>query len=316
MADAEPGKGARRLAIGIAAIALAAVFVVLLVRGGGSRPVVEDTFSSPSANTAPAPAPPSAQAPLQPIPSSAGLDRDGLLTAARAAASAYAQGAAPSGTVAALGGRRFQLRLPFGCEGPATADTDGAAFWALGPDGDTLRVSVRPEVWTDSPFAQLIGGEGVEAVEGFWIPRPWQASETCPARRTDPLLAEAPPASPQTVGLATVFGPASSRVGRRGERPYELTLPLTQADRPGREGLQIVLEGRVAPFADGRAIACRSAGPDQRPVCLIGAQLDRVAVRNPVTEAVLGEWRDAAALNPLPARPSSPAASAGAGPPG
>ena len=315
MADAEPGKSARRLVIGIAAIVLAAVVVVSLVRGGGSRPVA-DTFPTPSANTAPAPTPPSAQAPLQPIPSSAALDRDGLLTAARAAASAYAQGEAPGETSAALGGRRFQLRLAFGCEGPATAETGGSAFWALGPDGDTLRVSVRPEVWTDSPFAQLIGGEGVEAVEGFWIPRPWQASETCPARRTDPLLAEAPPASPQTVGLATVFGPASSRVGRRGGRPYELTLPLTQANRPGLEGLQIVLEGRVAPFADGRSIACRSAGPAQRPVCLIGSQLDRVAVRNPATEAVLGEWRDAAALNPLPARPSSPAASTGAGPPG
>ena len=316
MADAEPGKGARRLAIGIATIALAAVVVVLLVRGGGWRSVAEGPGSSPTANPSPAPAPPPAQTALQSSPPQGALDREGLLTAARTAASAYAQGEAPSGTSAALGGRRFQLRLPFGCAGPATADTDSAAFWALGPDGDTLRVRVRPEVWTDSPFAQVIGGEGVEAVEGFWIPRPWQASETCPSQRTDPLLTETPPASPQTVGLAIVFGPASSRIGRRGERPYELTLPLTQADRPGREGLQIVLEGRVAAFADGRAIACRSAGPDQRPVCLIGAQLDRVAVRNPATEAILGEWRDAAPLSPLPSPPSSSAASAGAEPPG
>jgi hypothetical protein len=132
----------------------------------------------------------------------------------------------------------------------------------------------------------------VEAVEGFWIPRPWQNGDRCPARTADPLQAEPPTPSPQTVGLATVFGPNSSRLNRRGERPYELTLPVSDAARP-TQGLQLVLEGRLTALPDGRLIACRSASPDQRPVCLIGAQIDRVAVRDPASQRSLGEWRDA-----------------------
>ena len=46
----------------------------------------------------------------------------------------------------------------------------------------------------------------------------------------------------------------------------------------------------MAAFADGRAVRCRAAGPDQRPICIGAVQLDRVAFED-AQGAVLSEWR-------------------------
>ena len=65
------------------------------------------------------------------------------------------------------------------------------------------------------------------------------------------------------------------------------------ADRPAAipdRGYRLVLEGRMGAFADGRAVRCRAAGPDQRPICIGAAQLDRVAFED-AQGAVLSEWR-------------------------
>lgn len=47
----------------------------------------------------------------------------------------------------------------------------------------------------------------------------------------------------------------------------------------------------MTTFADGRAIHCRTAAPDQRPVCIGAAQLDRVAFED-ADGQMLSEWRD------------------------
>lgn len=307
MAETEPAK-ARRLAIGVGVIALLAAGAVALLRDRGAGtlelpPPVTAAEVPAAVSGPPTPAPPT--------PIVAVLNRAELLKAVGEAASAYEEGAGGDRASPPLAGRRFLLRVPFGCPGADGAGAESAS-WAVTPDGGALKVTVRPETWTDSPFAQALGGEGVEAVEGFWIPQPWRMSETCSARRSDPLLPEPPQPSPQTVGLAAVFGPESSRVARRGDRPYELTLASADAERPGPQGLQLVLEGRVTAFSDGRAIACRSAGPAQRPVCLVAAQIERVAVRNPASDRLLGEWRDGTVLSPAP--PSAPAGSAAPAP--
>lgn len=302
MADNDPRRPSRKLLIGVLLIALGAAAVVALSTSGDGRRTPPPDAATPAPAPEPAVAPPSA-APVPPAPTSSTLNRAALLDAAASAAAAYSAGAAPPPELAALDGRRFALTIPFGCDGP---DESGTApeGWSIGPAGETLRITVRPEAWTSSPFAQALGGGEAEAVEGFWIPRPWQRTETCPPRPADPLAAEAPLPSPQTVGLATVYGRGSSRLGRRGDRPFELTLPLANAARPGPQGLQLVVEGRMTAFADGRTAACQAASPEQRPVCLIGAAVERVAIRNPATGRVLGEWREAGPVTaPGPAAP-------------
>jgi len=292
MAAPDSGASRRKLVVGLALIALAAALVVFLVQRAEAPP---EPPVAPEIRTG-VPAPPSeVRPPTVPLAPPPPAGRSDLLAAAAAAASAYGSGApAAAATQPTLTGRRFRISLPFGCSGPG--EEGDSAFWRYGPDRETIRVSVRPEVWTDSGFVRELGGsETFDAVEGFWIRRPWAASEDCPAARPDPLQAVQPAASPETVGLAVFYGPNDSRVARRDGRPYEVVAPAPDdGSPPAPRGYRLVLEGRVTGFPGGAAVRCRSPSVDQRPVCLIGVQIDLVQIRDPAAppaEAVLGEWR-------------------------
>ena len=234
-----------------------------------------------------APAPPPAAPPpaativapaLPPPP----LGREEVLRATADAAAAQAARAAYPETAARLSGRQFRLRLPFGCFGPAE---DASLAYAYDQPRGVLRLTARPQAWTGTPLAALAqDGAPVEAVEGFWIRRPWLLAETCPS--SPPASTGAQPSS-ETVGLAQVFEKGGSRIGRRGGQPYELTRKAA-LDPGWMAGFRLVLEGRIAQ-AEGRPIRCRSDHPDRRPVCLIRVELDRVAFETAGGE-VLGEW--------------------------
>ena len=132
---------------------------------------------------------------------------------------------------------------------------------------------------------------GLEAVEGFWLARPWLLTEACPAMA--PTASASSQASPQTAGLAAVFKANGARTGRRNGRAYEFTLRGEdgQPPVPSAQGYRLVLEGRMTAFADGRAIHCRAAAADQRPSCIGAVQLDRVAFED-ADGQMLSEWRD------------------------
>jgi hypothetical protein len=235
-------------------------------------------------------------APVVPTPPPA-LTRSDLVSAGGQAATAYAEGRAPLGSDT-LVGRSFAVRLPFGCSGPTPANAlnaegGGLAGWSWGPDRKTIQLRMMPSDWVGSAMLSDAGAsEKWEAVEGFWIPRPWLAAETCPAVRSDPLQTAAPPSSPQTLGIAAVFEAGGSRLGRRNGRAYEFTIrgqndaPMT----PPKEGFRMLLEGRIASFPSGRGIECRAPGPDQRPVCIVAVQLDRVVYED-AGGSTLSEWR-------------------------
>ena len=222
------------------------------------------------------------------------LDRRALLSAVGQAAADYAAGGAP--VAAPLVGRQFDIRLAFGCEGAETPPADGAgdglARWSWGPDRETIRLSLTPGDWARSALIAGAGQDQWEAVEGFWVARPWMTADGCPSLRADPLASGPVAPSPPTVGLAAVFKTGGSRLGRRNGRAYAHTIrqagdaPLIALDA----GYRIRLQGRVAAFPDGRAIRCRAANPNQRPVCVAAVQLDRVAFETPTGET-LSEWR-------------------------
>lgn len=228
--------------------------------------------------------------PLAPQPT---LARKDILDAAARAASDYAVGRPLSDSDTVVG-RPFSIRLPFGCSGPSPNGDEAAGVgqWAWGPDRKTIELTMTPADWTASAMiAQAGAGTTWEAIEGFWIARPWIASEACPAVKSDPLQTVAG-VSPQTLGIAAVFEAGGSRIGRRDGRAYRYTIrskddaPLTAAPR----GYRLLLEGRMERFPDGRAVECRGAGPDERPVCIAAARLDRVAFET-VEGDVLAEWR-------------------------
>lgn len=241
-----------------------------------------------------APTPPPVEVAPPVAPPSPVLDRQGLLEGIARAASDHAAGVRADG-VDPLVGRRFAVRLAFGCGG-LPAGRDGLAQWAPTESGDGIRLSLTPEDWKDAPPVAGPGEEHWEAVEGFWISRPWMQGDACPAISAAKSAAapETAAASPQTAGLAAVFETGGSRLSRRNGRAYAFTVrpPAGQAEAVVPEGgWQVVLEGRIVGFPDGRAVRCRSAGPDQRPVCVAAVKLDRVAFAAADGTTVLSEWR-------------------------
>lgn len=232
------------------------------------------------------PAPPAAAEPSAAVapPAPPALGRAEILAAAGAAAAAYAAGEPYPSAAAALAGRRFVLRLPFGCYGPAP---DAGAGYVFDAEKGTLKLTVRPQVWTDAPWVrELVGAPEAEAIDGFWIRRPWMTAEACPAVGGAPGAATAP----ETVGLVRVFEPGASRLARRGGRPYEVTEKAEDGAPPGQGGFRLVLEGRVMEPASGQPVRCRGDGPDVRPVCLLLVDFDRVAMED-ARGRQLAEWR-------------------------
>lgn len=258
----------------------------------------DQNIPDPVATNAQTEAPTTPKEPVTPVVPALppALTRGDLVSAAGQAASAYAEGkhlTSPDPFV----GRSFAVRIPFGCNGLASAEVsasegDGLAAWTWGPDRKTIQLRMTPSDWTGSAMLAKAGtSDEWEAVEGFWIPRPWLASESCPAVKADPLQTGTPPASPQAVGLAAVFETGSSRLGRRNGRPYEYTVRAKGDEplAPPEGGFRMLLEGRVVSFPNGRAIECQAPGPDQRPVCILAIQLGRVAYED-AGGSILTEW--------------------------
>ena len=276
-----PGFRLARKAIAVASLAL-------LLTG------CEQNGSEPSAGVpSEAPVPPAPRSLAAPVPV---LARGDLVSAAGRAASSYAGEEKPEGADP-LVGRTFSIKIAFGCSGPTpgspdTSEAPGLASWSWGREGKTIELKMAPGSWAGS--ALIVGNADApdwEAVEGFWIPHPWLLSESCPTVRGDPLQTTSAEIAPQTLGLAAIFESGGSRIGRRKGRAYTFTLRPdgdTPLQAPAR-GYRLLLEGRVASFPDGRAIRCRAAGPDQRPVCVIATKLDRVAFAEP-DGSILSEW--------------------------
>lgn len=192
-------------------------------------------------------------------------------------------------------GRRFQVKIPFGCGG-VQVRPDGLQAQALyDAEANVARLSARPADWSTLPLIlSLPKSADVEAAEGFWLPRPWTRGEGCPQAINEGASAATPtPPAAQTVGLVQIFRGDESRIGRRGDRPYEFVRKFTADDAAlVAHDYRLVLDGEVTGFIDGSAARCWSESPDHRPVCLFAVRLDRVAFEDGETGEQLAEWKD------------------------
>lgn len=230
------------------------------------------------------PAPPSAPAAVIPAPPPP-LGRAALLDAVALAADAASAGRPYPEAAAALAGRSFRLKLPFGCTGASTGEAGLGYEW--NPEGRILKLSAAPETWSDTALRTQIGDEATESLEGFWLRRPWLRTEDCPAAVPGDDLS-GPPA-PETLGLVSVFGRDDSRIQKRSRRPYEITRKLKEGEAPSPNGYRLVLEGRVGGGEDQPPVICRSNGPDRPPLCFVRVNVDRVAFETPAGDQ-LAEW--------------------------
>ena len=232
------------------------------------------------------------------------IDRERLLTSVARAASAYAAGADNSEADRALDGRRFEVRLRFGCGRGTTGDD--VSGWTVDESSKTLRLKAVPDLSFDDPLVRsLAGREGVEAVEGFWLKRPWLLTAACPAPKAseakvplqrdpsaNPAIEEEMQIAPRAprVGIAQFFTATDSRTGRRSDRPYESVKPLEEGGELGAAGFNLILSGRLTAGPAGRVIACGSASIDSWPDCIIFADIDQVRMERPETRKVIAEW--------------------------
>ena len=205
------------------------------------------------------------------------LNREGMILAALRAATAAALGEDDSVAQADLKGRRFEVRIRFGCSG---SDDQASSGWTHDAAKGVLRARVRADVNSDGLKASDSGDGGFEGAVGFTLRRPWMLTDGCPDPRFA-AMAEGP-----AIAITQLFTASDSRV-QRPEESYEAVAQVTAAQLPTR-GLNLILSGRLKPLADGRAIRC--AASDGPPACVISTVIDRVGIEDPVRNVTLAEF--------------------------
>ena len=149
----------------------------------------------------------------------------------------------------------------------------------------------------------------VEAVDGFWIERPWIFADRCPvadeipaaaentpdkdsdaAASDDPVPATAAPSTASRFGIAQLYTARDSRTGRRGGEAYSITRRVVEAERPDPKSLRLVLRGRLSVAPGGQLIQCKFTTPDVPPRCIISASFDRVSFENADGSTVYAQW--------------------------
>ena len=217
------------------------------------------------------------------------MERAGLLQAVATAASATGLGRDTVEDQRKLEGRTFEVRIRFGCAGSGTGTGEAGPFGVrFDEEARTLRVRAAPDLTIGDPALVKLAGEGIDAVEGFWMRRPWLLTDGCPVASAPAHAAS--PLSEQRVGLAQFFGSSDSRTGQRKGRAYESTSTLREGETPSLQGYNLVLAGRLKKLGSGRVINCRVTGRDAPPECIVSAEFDHVWMEHPQTRAILAEW--------------------------
>lgn len=288
MSDNRPPPPNPKLALvaplSIGAVVVAIVLIAVLASRWGHKPPHP-----------PAPAPSATPVVATPIvaPPPA-MGREDLIRASQAFAEAYVDGAKPEKPAPPIVGRKFSLRIPFGCDGPQVGYGVAPAYFEYDPQKKSLKLQARPSNLSTLPLIQgLANADRIESVEGFWIPRPWAKTETCPLRRDDPAPATPTAPAAPSLGLAWIFDKGGSRLSQRAGHAYEFSRKLGDNDVTMlSHTYRLVLEGRITGFSDGQPVHCWAESPEHRPICLFSVQFDRVAFEDAADDKLLAEWRD------------------------
>lgn len=270
--------------------ALAGIWLLSACEDRKATEAPENTIASETA--VPAPVLPVAEKPF---------DREALLQAVAKASSNAALGRKDGEAQRKLDGRPFEVRLRFGCAGDRTQ----SRTWSYDEKRRKLSVRIAPEITGTDPIVLALGESGYEAVEGFWIRRPWQFEAGCsapveqageppsphPTGSMTGSAAQAAPVMPApNIGLAQFYTAADSRTHRRDNRAYAASKILGEAGAPSSRGYNLVIAGRLRKLASGAVIACRHRGSNAPPDCIVSVQIDIVAIRDPVSGASVAEW--------------------------
>ncbi len=273
-------------------LALAGGLAAVLVVGGGGFLLGRATTQRDPVVTAPAPvAAPSPEATPEPEASRGVLGRSDLIGLAALAADTAATGR--EGELGDAAGRRFELRLPFGCGGPAGEQSNAAMRWRYDAADNALRLHIAPVVWSGAEWWTDAPPPNNSTIAGWWIARPWTSSEACPTGNDQLAVLGAEPVtlSGQTVALGQISQPGDARDDQRNKRSYDAVVRFPQGELDTSKGFRLRISGRIARLPGSGPVRCQQpAGPEQRPICLVGVVLDNVAIENPANDETLVTW--------------------------
>jgi hypothetical protein len=173
--------------------------------------------------------------------------------------------------------------------------------WRYDSKAQALRINVHPVAWTAQGWWPAEEANGVEAIEGFWVARPWTSSEACPGGGDRPAAAGTEPVTlpGQTLALGQIFLAESGRGGRRDGKPYEAVVQVAEDQLDASRGFRLRISGRIARAGNVGPVRCRQpAGPEQRPICLISVVMDEVSVENSASGSTLATWSLGAGKTP------------------
>lgn len=217
------------------------------------------------------------------------LGRADIVALASRAADAFASGLAPPDDVANLAGRRFDLVIVAGCEGPSAPDSKEAFRWRYDSAQQTLRADASPTAWTGDDWKIIMSPDTTYAAEGFWITRAWSSAESCglPAVTAD---ADAPAAvTPEHTLAIAQFTPIGAKPAR--SRAFSTVQRIAPDVLHPELGFRIRLTGRIERTPDGQPIQCvQPAGAEQRPRCVIAASFDELRLESPGVAGSLAVW--------------------------
>lgn len=223
----------------------------------------------------------------EPLPDAKGLlGRADITAAAAHAADALASGKAPPQALGDLAGRRFSLALPFGCSGPAGADSPAPLRWSYDDATQALHVHVALMMWQPDEWGMKPDSVGVP--QGFWVTRPWSSAEICPSAVNDSVaMATQPMTLPgQTVAL---IGFGSAITG--DNKGYEATVRIPRDKLNLAQGLRARITGRIDHIPGNGVVRCvQPAGIEQQPICAVAAVFDEMVIDNPATGETIGTW--------------------------
>ena len=234
------------------------------------------------------------------------LGRAAILRAVSAATDAAASGQPYPAANRELMDRTFELHLPFACDGTATGTWGDVE---VDPIREVLRINVKPERWdAGSPVGMAAPDQIFDAIEGFWIERPWTMSDSCPkpiasATTNSATIASSSASMPaadepksipensQTVALAQFFAPETSRTLQRKNRPYTFTGKSLAGQSVSSGAYRLKLTGRIVGFIDGQPIHCTVADVSRAPLCVVAVEFIEVSIENGDADNILATWK-------------------------
>lgn len=228
------------------------------------------------------------------------LGRGDIIALGNRAADALTSGAQLPEDVMGVAGRRFEILLPFGCDGPAPEGSTAPMRWRYDADERTLRIHVAPTRWQAADWG-MRPADGADAnYKGFWISRPWSSAQQCPKTQGQGALSDVQPVTlpGETLALAQI---PQNEEGRSAERPYETVQRVPPDKLAAAQGFRLRVVGRIERLPGGSPVKCiQPAGIQQRPICLVAASFDEIRIENPVNDETLATWSMRPALRNSP----------------